>query len=147
MYEYKHKVQYYETDKMGIVHHSNHIKWFEEARVEYMEKIGLPYEEVEKEGYGCPVLEARCTYKESFTFADIAKIVVEGEPVEKVRYNMYYTIYKGDSDKVAAKGYTTHCFLNDKGKACNLKKEKPEWYKLFKEHGIKDIEQYRKENV
>ena len=37
---YKHKVQYYETDKMQVVHHSNYIRWMEEARVEFLEKIG-----------------------------------------------------------------------------------------------------------
>ena len=29
---YMHEVQYYETDAMQIVHHSNYIRWFEEAR-------------------------------------------------------------------------------------------------------------------
>ena len=38
-----HKVQYYETDQMKVVHHSNYIRWFEEARVELMEKIAWPY--------------------------------------------------------------------------------------------------------
>ena len=40
VYSYKHKVQYYETDQMGIVHHSNYIRWFEEARIDFLEKIG-----------------------------------------------------------------------------------------------------------
>ena len=38
---YQHKVQYYETDQMGIVHHSNYIRWFEEARTDYMERLRL----------------------------------------------------------------------------------------------------------
>ena len=33
MEPYLHKVQYYETDKMGIAHHSNYIRWMEEARL------------------------------------------------------------------------------------------------------------------
>lgn len=41
---YQHKVQYYETDQMGIVHHSNYIRWFEEARTDYMEKMGMGYD-------------------------------------------------------------------------------------------------------
>lgn len=40
MTEYIHKVQYYETDKMSIVHHSNYIRWFEEARIDWLEKAG-----------------------------------------------------------------------------------------------------------
>ena len=51
-----HKVQYYETDQMGVVHHSNYIRWFEEARAEWMEAVGLPYAQLEAEGIASPVL-------------------------------------------------------------------------------------------
>ena len=44
---YQRKVQYYETDQMGIVHHSNYIRWFEEARIDLMEQMGLGYEKME----------------------------------------------------------------------------------------------------
>lgn len=44
---YTHKAQYYETDQMGIVHHSNYIRWFEEARVDFFEKIGCSYKDIE----------------------------------------------------------------------------------------------------
>ena len=47
---YQHKVQYYETDQMGIVHHSNYIRWFEEARTDYMERLGIGYEKMEEQG-------------------------------------------------------------------------------------------------
>lgn len=43
MRPYQHKVQYYETDQMKVVHHSNYIRWFEEARIDYMEQLGMPY--------------------------------------------------------------------------------------------------------
>ncbi len=41
MEKYIHKVQYYETDKMGITHHSNYIRWMEEARVDFFEKVRI----------------------------------------------------------------------------------------------------------
>ena len=53
---YQHKVQYYETDQMGIVHHSNYIRWFEEARTDYMERLGIGYEKMEEQGILSPVL-------------------------------------------------------------------------------------------
>ena len=46
MKPYIHKVQYYETDKMGITHHSNYIRWMEEARVDFMEQIGWGYDKM-----------------------------------------------------------------------------------------------------
>ena len=55
MKDYIRKVQYYETDRMGIVHHSNYIRWFEEARIFYMEKMGYSYSEMEKTGIMIPV--------------------------------------------------------------------------------------------
>ena len=47
---YEHIVQYYETDQMGIVHHSNYIRWFEEARSYILEQIGFGYKKMEEEG-------------------------------------------------------------------------------------------------
>ena len=40
---YQHKVHYYETDKMGFVHHSNYVRWFEEARDDYFNQTDVPY--------------------------------------------------------------------------------------------------------
>ena len=59
----EHKVQYYETDGMGIVHHSNYIRWFEEARVDLLEQLGFGYDRIEEAGYSGPVLEVSCQYK------------------------------------------------------------------------------------
>ena len=47
---YKHLVQYYETDQMGIVHHSNYIRWFEEARSFLLEENGFGYKKMEESG-------------------------------------------------------------------------------------------------
>ena len=47
---YRHKVQYYETDKMGITHHSNYIRWMEEARIDFLAQIGWNYERLEVMG-------------------------------------------------------------------------------------------------
>ena len=46
---YKHKVHYYETDKMGITHHSNYIRFMEEARVDFLSQIGFPFDKIEEE--------------------------------------------------------------------------------------------------
>ena len=45
---YEHHAKYYETDQMGIIHHSNYIKWMEEARMDLMEQIGLSYKQMEE---------------------------------------------------------------------------------------------------
>ena len=47
----KRKVQYYETDMMGIVHHANYLHWMEEARIDFMDQMGFPYKRIEAEGF------------------------------------------------------------------------------------------------
>ena len=60
---HEHRAQYYETDQMGIIHHSNYIRWFEEARVTLMEQLGLGYDVTEEKGILSPVLSIECDYK------------------------------------------------------------------------------------
>ena len=70
MRKYTHKVHYYETDKMGIVHHSNYIKWLEEARVEMMREMGYSFKSLEEQGIFSPVLSYTINIKHSSTFDD-----------------------------------------------------------------------------
>ena len=60
MHEYLHKVQYYETDQMKVVHHSNYIRWMEEARIAFLDAIGVSYAELETRGIISPVLSVDC---------------------------------------------------------------------------------------
>ena len=57
MEPYHHTVQYYETDRMGITHHSNYIRWMEEARVDFLRQLGWGYDRLEAEEIISPVTE------------------------------------------------------------------------------------------
>lgn len=57
---YQHIVQYYETDKMGITHHSNYIRWMEEARVSFFAEYGWDYKTLEESGIASPVISVSC---------------------------------------------------------------------------------------
>ena len=65
MEPYQHTVQYYETDKMGIVHHSNYIRWMEEARVAYLAQLGWNIEMLEAMGAISPVTGLEAHYKQN----------------------------------------------------------------------------------
>ena len=65
-----HRVQYYETDRMGVTHHSNYIRFMEEARVAYLEQLGFPYAELERRGVISPVTAVNCKYLATTTFDD-----------------------------------------------------------------------------
>ena len=67
---YLHRAKYYETDQMAIVHHSNYIRWFEDARIEWMEQAGIPYDAVEKRGIIIPVIGVTAEYRSMTHFRE-----------------------------------------------------------------------------
>ena len=67
---YTRMVFYHETDRMDIVNHSNYIHMAEEARVDFMDKIGVGYNQMEEEGIMLPVLGVTCEYKHSLHFGE-----------------------------------------------------------------------------
>ena len=76
MSKYVHKVNYYETDKMGITHHSNYIRFMEEARMDFLSEIGYPMTRLENEGITSPVVSVNCEYKHTTTYNDKIEIEV-----------------------------------------------------------------------
>ena len=68
MFLYVRKVAYHETDKMSITHHSNYVKWMEEARIAYLEHIGLLFSVIEDKGIASPVTAIDVEYKTPSTF-------------------------------------------------------------------------------
>ena len=87
MKPYQHKVQYYETDKMGITHHSNYIRYFEYGRIKMLEEIGLPISEIEGRGVMLPVVSTFCTYKTPSKMGETLRIIssVESMPMAKMK--------------------------------------------------------------
>ena len=84
---------YHETDQMGVVHHSNYIKWMEEARVYIMDKIGYSYKAMEDRGLISPVLNVTCDYHKSVHFDDKIRIKVYLKKHSKVRFTLSYEMY------------------------------------------------------
>lgn len=83
MFTYEHKVQYYETDKMNVVHHSNYIRWFEEARTDTLEKIGLGDNTLEELGLITPIISVKSKYKSMSKFGETENCFVStsGKPL------------------------------------------------------------------
>lgn len=126
-HSYQHKVQYYETDQMGMVHHSNYIRWFEEARIDFLEAVGLPYEAMEEAGIAIPVLSVQCQYKTRTHFAEVVTVEVGMKEYNGLRMQMTYVV-TGPDGTVRCTGESGHCFVNQKGRPTSLKKANPEWH-------------------
>lgn len=128
MKPYIHKVQYYETDKMGFVHHSNYIRWFEEARTDFFEQVGASYELCEKEGYLSPVLSVNCKYKNSCYYGEEIIIYITLSKFGNVKFTVSYKVVSAKNSELKAEGETEHCFLDSEGKVVSLKRVWPEMH-------------------
>ena len=122
-----HKVQYYETDKMGVTHHSNYVRFMEEARIAFMEDIGFGYDKMEEEGIISPVVSIKCDYKRNTSFPDIIEIEVSVVKATPVRLVIGYHMTVGDITVCTAE--STHCFLSPEGNILNISTALPEFWK------------------
>lgn len=117
--ETKIRVRYAETDRMGIVYHSNHIVWFEVGRTELFRQIGLPYTLFEKEGIGLAVIEVSCRYRKPAYYDDEITVFTEVEKFTSRRVLFNYKILKGKT--LIAEGKTLHFFVNHEGRPVDVK--------------------------
>lgn len=132
MKKYQHKVQYYETDKMGIVHHSNYIKWMEEARIDFLEQIGWNFDKLEAAGVVSPVLTIDCKYRLSTVFPDLIDIDVWVENFKGFKLKIGYAMER--DGVLVCEGSSEHCFMDTNGRLVNIKRENPEFYEALVKH-------------
>jgi len=130
-YIFERKINYYETDRMGVVHHSNYIRYLEEARCEWLEKAEMPFSVLEDNGITIPVLGVSCTYKHHVTFEDT--ILVHAKIVEYtgVRMTVSYVIKEKKTGQIVLLGETKHCFTDKNLKPISLKKYAPKFHQKF----------------
>ena len=126
---YTRRVQYYETDMMGIAHHANYIHWMEEARIDFMDQIGYPYARMEAEGVMSPVRAVSVQYKKPCTFGDVIAIDVSVEAFNGVVMTIRYEMKRGDTVLCEAK--SEHVFVNREGRLIRMKRDMPEFCEII----------------
>ena len=122
IYTYYRRAQYHETDQMGIIHHSNYVKWMEEARIGYMDQMGFTYKKVEEMGVISPVVEISVTYKKQVFFDDDIQIRVSIRKYNGISLEFNYEFFNTTRNEICTVAYSRHCFLKD-GKLISVKKE------------------------
>ena len=127
MYIFERKINYYETDKMGVVHHSNYIRYFEEARCAWLEDIGLPVDLLEKNGITTPVLGFSTEYKHHVTFGDTIVIKLFIKEYTSVRMTVGYEVPNKETGELVNIAESKHCFTTKELKPISLKRAKPEF--------------------
>lgn len=132
MQPYYHRVQYYETDRMGITHHSNYIRWFEEARVAFLDAIGWSYATLEQQGIISPVVDVSCKFLQATTFDDVVLIQINVQKFSGVKLIFEYKIYQQETKQCVAKGTSSHCFTTKDGQILRLSQTHPQFSDVLK---------------
>lgn len=140
--KYKRKVQYYETDQMGIVHHSNYIRWFEEARLDFLEQLGTGYDKMEEAGLLSPVLSVEADYLRMVRFGDTITVETFVKEYNGIKLTVGYEIVEEKTGMVHCRGITKHCFINQDGRPLSLRHSYKEFHELF----LKAMKKYKPEN-
>lgn len=130
MHTYQHEVKYYECDRMGITHHSNYVRFMEEARVDYLDQLGYGFDRIEAEGVVSPVVAIQCNYKHPTTFKDVIDIEVVISKISELKFEFTYTMRVGE--KVVCIGQSTHCFTEN-GRPVAISKRLPGLFEAINE--------------
>jgi acyl-CoA thioester hydrolase len=127
------RVAYYETDRMGIVHHSNYIRYMEEARLTWLEENGLAYDKMEAMGVMLPVVSVNATYEKPLKFGDTFKVETRLTALTNVKITLSYVVSNATTGDTCAVGESVHCFVNNDFKPIALKRLYPDTFKLFQD--------------
>ena len=105
------EVRYYETDQMGIVHHSNYIRYFECGRMAMLTEVGLPMHKIEESGIMMPITAVDCKYRTPAKLGDTLRIVTYIKDIPKARLTVNTEIYN-QHDQLLSEGSVTMGFID-----------------------------------
>jgi len=114
------KVRFVETDMMGVAHHSNHFRWFEMGRVEYLRQAGISLIDLMNEGIVFPITHVECQYRASAKFDDYILIETTMTEVSPVKMVFTYKIIREIDGVLLAAGNTINVFATSQGKIVRL---------------------------
>ncbi|MBR0515327.1 MAG: acyl-CoA thioesterase [Eubacterium sp.] len=135
---YKRKINYYETDQMKVVHHSNYARFMEEARLDLMEQVGLHYDTMEEKGIIIPVLDISCRFRYAVHYGDEIVVIPKITKITPVRFSLTYEIRDAKTNEIRCEGTSSHAFVNSEFRPMNIKKAFPEEYKKLEEMLVKE---------
>jgi acyl-CoA thioester hydrolase len=114
------RVIYADTDAMGVVYHTNYIRWFEIGRTELLRDMGIVYSEVEKTGYNLPLTQVYCHYRFPVHYDQIVVLETELAYLKKVSMKFTYNIWDENRHKVLTDGYSVHACTDRSGNVVRI---------------------------
>jgi len=127
---YERRAYYHETDQMGVIHHSNYLKWMEEARIQFMDELGFSYDKMEKLGVISPVASVALEYKKPVLFNETVCVYIKIEVYNGIRLELSYEIRNKETNDLCVLAKSKHCFIKD-DKVISVKRELPEFHEKF----------------
>ncbi len=132
IYTWEHQIQYYETDQMRVAHHSNYIRWFEEARTYALDRAGFGYGKMEECGVMSPVVTVSAEYKGMSRFPETLLIETQVKLYNGVRLVIAYTVKEKETGEVRCVGESSHCFIDSTDyRLISLKRSHPEIHEIL----------------
>ncbi len=128
---YRRPIFYYETDRMAVVHHSNYIRYLEEARLQFMIDTGFSYAEMEAAGIYIPVVSVSYHYEHPAAYGDTILVYSTITKVTPSRFFVGYTIENETTGLRCGTAESCHCFTDTTFAPISLKKKAPEYYRWF----------------
>ena len=116
------RVIYADTDAMGVVYHTNYIKWFELGRNEFMRQLGVPYTELGKLGLNLPLIKVSCDYLKFSTYDQLLIIETKFDYIKRASIRFNSRIWDENKENVLVEGYTIHACTNNEGKIRRIPK-------------------------
>ena len=114
------RVRYAETDKMGVVYHSNYLIWFEIGRTDWLRATGWTYRDMEADGIQLPVIEAHCEYRQGARYDDDVDVRTRAKKLSPVRIQFDYEAVRRADAVVLATGYTVHATIDRDGRPVRM---------------------------
>ena len=110
-FETKIRVEYHHTDQMGIVHHSNYVKFFEVARTEWLRAMGVTYAEMERRGVMMPIVDVAVKYRNPALYDELISVTAFVDAMPMARMTFRYEV-RGEDGRDIASGSTTLGFID-----------------------------------
>ena len=100
------RVNYSETDQMGVVYHANYLIWFDRARTELMRETGLSYKELEQQGVYLAVSEVSVRYRAAARYDDVVQVRCWVRELVSRRVTFGYAVERAATGELLATGET-----------------------------------------
>ncbi len=122
-HEIRLRVRYEETDAMRFVHYSKYFVWFEAGRVELLRSVGIPYKDLEKDGFFFPVVEAAASYKAPARFDDEILMRTKVTKIGNSSIRFENQVFELPEETLICEGHTVHVLTDANGQPTQIPRE------------------------